>query len=212
MTRPISATDYAQLESGLAELPLAPSLAPSLAAYLALLHRWNRVHNLTAVREIGEMIPLHVLDSLAILPHLEGKTWLDVGSGAGLPGIPLAIAQPTWQFTLIDASQKRVLFMQQAALELGLKNVRVLHQRGEAITDSFDAAICRALSGLTAFFEMTHGRATRLYAMKGQYPETELTELQQLAAFRAAPWTLAVTPIAVPQLTAQRHLVQMRRS
>ncbi len=203
--------DFAHLERierGLQRCGLPMMPAPLLLSYLKLLHRWNQTHNLTAVRELSEMIPRHLFDSLAIYGHLQGTTWIDVGSGAGLPGIPLAIVQPEWQFTLLDASQKRVRFMQQVVLELKLRNVKVVHGRMEQYNEAVESGICRAFSHLADFFAMTHPHVERLYAMKGQYPEEELYALQSLLE-PLGTWRVTCERVEVPELEAQRHLVKV---
>ena len=122
--------------------------AAQLQQYLQLLQRWNKVYNLTAVRNLADMQPLHIDDSLSVAPFIRGETCLDVGSGAGLPGIPLAIVQPERHFTLLDTNGKKTRFMQQAVLELGLKNVKVVQTRVESWQPDapFDAIISRAFA------------------------------------------------------------------
>ena len=121
--------------------------------YLALIQKWNRVHNLTAVREPEAMLVRHLLDSLAVLPHVAGPRIADVGSGAGLPGIPLALARPEWRVTLVESNHKKTAFLQQARIELNLKNVEVMTERVENFrpTDGFDIVISRAFSDLADF-------------------------------------------------------------
>src|SRR5262249_28186060 len=185
--RVIAALD---LDEGLAALAAAGIGVPSqarekLAAFLALLAKWNRTYNLTAIREPGEMITHHALDALAVLIHLprgDGLRALDIGSGGGVPGIPLAIARPSWRFVLLDADQKKGAFLQQADIELAIDNVQVVTQRVEdyAPAAPFDVVISRAFSDLATFVRA--GRrllapAGRLYAMKGAYPREEIAEL-----------------------------------
>ncbi|MDH4286892.1 MAG: 16S rRNA (guanine(527)-N(7))-methyltransferase RsmG, partial [Gallionella sp.] len=124
-----------------------------LLDYLALLHKWNKVYNLTAIRDSHQMVSHHLLDSLAVLPHLWLGRWLDVGCGAGLPGLVLAVAQPDWQFTLLDSNSKKTSFVQQAVIELGLQNVSVCCARVEEWqpTEKFDGIISRAFSDLGEF-------------------------------------------------------------
>jgi 16S rRNA (guanine527-N7)-methyltransferase len=204
------------LDEGLAMLSAAGIELPAhargkLAAFLALLAKWNRTYNLTAIREPEQMVTHHVLDSLAVLPHLprdDGLRLLDVGSGGGMPGLPLAIARPSWRCVLIDASQKKGAFLQQAAIELGLGNVETVTARIEdyAFAAPFDIVISRAFSDLATFaragqrLRTAHGR---LYAMKGAYPEGEI------AALPASVRVVAAPGLAVPGLDAQRHLVVM---
>ncbi|HXH04653.1 MAG TPA: 16S rRNA (guanine(527)-N(7))-methyltransferase RsmG [Candidatus Competibacteraceae bacterium] len=189
-------------------LRLPAGAVPRLAAYIALLARWNRAYNLTAVREPAEMVGKHILDSLAILPWLQGPTVLDVGSGAGLPGIPLAIARPDLAFTLLDSSGKRTRFMEQAVTELGLVNVHVVWSRVEDYRPeaAFACVVSRAFASLADMLVLA-GRLCAaggcLLAMKGQRPEDELRTLPP--GYRL----LGVEPLAVPGLDAERCLVRL---
>lgn len=202
-----------QLASGIAALGLVlPAEGmKSLSAYLALLGKWNRVYNLTAIRDEADMVSHHLLDSLAVAPHLAGvDTLADVGSGAGLPALPLAIALPNLAVTSIEANQKKVAFQQQAKIELGLANVTVHCGRVEALTGQvFDAVISRAFSELADFVRLAGHLVKaggRLLAMKGVYPEDELKRLP-------AGWRLAAAPaLVVPGLDAQRHLIILERA
>jgi 16S rRNA (guanine527-N7)-methyltransferase len=200
------------LARGLEELQLAlPSDGlTKLVRYLALIEKWNRVYNLTAVRRVEDMISHHVLDSLAVVPHVQGATLLDVGSGAGLPGIPLAIARPGMAVTLLESSHKKSAFLNQAVIELELANAQVVNARAESWQppQPYDVVISRAFSDLAEFLALA-GRfcATGgvLAAMKGVHPYEELAQVH--AAFE----TSAVIPLKVPGLTAERHLVLIRR-
>lgn len=202
-----------ELERGVAALDvaLAPAAQQKLLAYLALIDKWNRVYNLTAVREPGQMVSHHLLDSLAVAPHLSGASLADVGSGAGLPGIPLALARPDTAVTLIESSHKKAAFLKQAAIELALDNVEVVNARVEAwdALRRFDVVISRAFSDLPEFVALA-GRLCAeggvLAAMKGVHPYEELEQLP--APYR----TRAVIPLAVPGLGAERHLVLIERS
>ena len=185
-----------------------PHDAPeALARYLELIAKWNRVHNLTAVRETEQMVVLHVLDSLSLLPHLEGvKTLLDVGSGPGLPGIPVAIARPEIAVTLLDASHKKAAFLEQARVELALANVSVACERVEAWkTDRrFDAVVSRAFADLVDFVDQAQHLVApggTLIAMKGVHP------FEELARVPATHRVSRVLEISVPSLEAKRHLV-----
>lgn len=188
-------------------LEMPPAAPETLARYLELIAKWNRVHNLTAVRETEQMVVLHVLDSLSLLPHLEGvKTLLDVGSGPGLPGIPVAIARPDIAVTLLDASHKKAAFLEQAKVELGLANVSVACERVEAWkTDRrFDAVVSRAFADLADFIDQAQrlvAPAGKLIAMKGVHPFEELARVP--STHRVA----RVLEISVPSLEAKRHLV-----
>lgn len=203
-----------KLSAGIAALGLAlPAGAEEkLLVYLALLAKWNRTYNLTAVRDEAEMVTHHLLDSLAVLPHLGVVASLaDVGSGAGLPGLPLAMARSDLRLTSVEANQKKAAFQQQAKIELGLANVAVHCGRVEAVMPekSFDAVISRAFSDLAEFARLA-GRLVReggrLLAMKGVYPQQELAALP-------AEWRLVAAPaLTVPGLEAQRHLIILERA
>jgi 16S rRNA (guanine527-N7)-methyltransferase len=179
-----------------------------LERYLDLLEKWNRAYNLTAIRERERMVTHHLLDSLAILPYVQGLRILDVGSGAGLPGIPLAVADPALRVVLLDSNQKKAAFVRQAVVELNLTNAEVHAERAEAWrTDMrFDTIVTRAFAELAEFVSasarlLAPGGA--LLAMKGQYPLDEINRLP--TSFRAKD----VVKLHVPQLDAERHLVIM---
>lgn len=182
---------------------------PRLLSYLTLLAKWNKVYNLTAVRDVERMLPQHLLDSLAVLPYIHGNNILDVGSGAGLPGIPLAIALPEKRFTLLDSNHKKTSFLQQACIELNLVNVSVICGRVEScqIQKPFDVIISRAFSDLAAFAKLAGHLCApdgEMLAMKGVFPEEEAALL---------PVNITVEKIirlTVPALEAERHLVVMR--
>lgn len=197
-------------ESGLAALDCGADdeQVTQLKRYVDLLHRWNKTYNLTAVRDPLEMIPAHIFDSLVVAPHLEGSNCLDVGSGAGLPGIPLAILQPERQFTMLDTNGKKTRFIQQAIIELGLNNARVVQSRIEQWKPPqlFDAIISRAFASIIDFVEgsaMHLAENGALYAMKGQFPAEELTKLP-------AGYTLdSQHALKVPSLIGERHLLKI---
>ncbi|MFZ5503565.1 MAG: 16S rRNA (guanine(527)-N(7))-methyltransferase RsmG [Pseudomonadota bacterium] len=177
-----------------------------LLAYLALLHKWNKVYNLTAIRDPQQMVSNHLLDSLAVTPHLWPGRWLDVGCGAGLPGMVLAIVQPTWQVDLLDSNSKKTGFVQQAAIELGLKNVSVHCARVEVWqpTEKFDGIVSRAFTALAEFLRSTRhllAPGGRWAAMKGQ-PEQEL-----MAVANSGYRIERVVSLQVPGLQAARSLV-----
>jgi len=191
-------------------LELDAAALMALTKYVGLLARWNRVYSLTAVRDVAAMVPKHVLDSLAVLPLVRGPRVLDVGTGPGLPGLILAVARPDWSFTLLDASAKKIRFVQQAILELGLSNAAVVRQRVErfAAPQTFDTVIARAfgaLDTLLASCDRLVGSHTRVLAMKGKYPLRELHQLP--VGYRSC----GVTPIDVPGLGAERHVVALQR-
>lgn len=177
-----------------------------LLQFLDLLERWNRAYNLTAVRDIEEMLPRHVLDSLSVLPYLHGPRVLDIGTGAGLPGIPLALALPTHEFVLIDRNSKKLRFVRQAIHELGLKNVETVHGAVEAYRPAvrFQTLIARALKAIPDMLASCRHLCAAdgvVLAMKGLYPAAELSALD--GGFRVRD----VVRLAVPGLDATRHLV-----
>ncbi|MGZ8250712.1 MAG: 16S rRNA (guanine(527)-N(7))-methyltransferase RsmG [Methylophilaceae bacterium] len=199
-----------KLASGLEQAGLDIPIAArqQLLDYLALMQKWNKVHNLTAVRDADEMVTLHLLDSLVVLPYIKGQRLLDVGSGAGLPGIPLALCLPDLQVTVMDSSQKKTSFMRQAKAELGIANLEVVRGRVEQFKPAakFDIVISRAFSDLALFIKLTRHLCAAdgmWLAMKGVYPEEELAALK--AATGLAPEQ--VVALSVPGLEAQRHLV-----
>ena len=192
-----------------------PDAAPArLEAYVVLLHKWNQTYNLTAVRDAARMVTHHVLDSLAILQYLPAEAsvrLLDVGSGAGVPGIPLAIARPNWTVTVLDSNHKKGAFLRQAVAELNLANVTVAIERVEQhpAAHPYDVILSRAFSDLASFAAAAGpllGARGRLYAMKGVVPHEELAELPSTIKVVAMP------AIDVPGLAAQRHLVVMERT
>lgn len=197
-----------QLKAGIAALGLAlPDGAEAkLLAYLALLDKWNRVYNLTAVRDADRMVSHHLLDSMAAVPFFEGGAVLDVGSGGGLPGIPLAIARPAARVTLIDSVAKKTAFLRQAKAELGLGNLEVVTGRVEEYHPAagFDVIASRAFSDLREFVVLTRhllNPGGRWLAMKGLYPNEEIAQLPpgvRVSADHA---------LVVPGLGATRHLI-----
>jgi len=205
-------TDQQQLAAGVAALGLALPHGgeAKLLAYLALLDKWNRVYNLTAVRDTGRMVSHHLLDSLAAVPYFEGDTVLDVGSGGGLPGIPLAIARPELQVTLIDSIAKKTAFLLQAKTELGLDNLTVVTGRVEDYRPQtgFDIITSRAFSDLREFATLTRhllNPGGRWLAMKGLMPHEEIVMLPDWARVSAN------IALAVPGLEASRHLIVLER-
>ena len=179
-----------------------------LVRFIEMLLKWNEAFNLTAVRDPEEMLTKHVLDSLSILPFVDGSPVEDVGSGAGLPGIPLAVARPESRFTLLDSNGKKTRFMTQAAAELGLKNVEVVQARAEAYRPPapFAVVVSRAFASVGEFLKLAGGNCApggRLLAMKGARPEAELRELPP--GYRV----LAVHPLKVPGLAAERCVVEI---
>jgi 16S rRNA (guanine527-N7)-methyltransferase len=196
------------LQEGLATLSLAVELSSPLLAYLQLLAKWNRAYNLTAVREPSEMVTLHLLDSLSVNPYLYGERILDVGTGPGLPGIPLALANPAKHFTLLDSLGKKTRFIQQVINTLELANVTVVQSRVEAFQppQGFSTVISRAFASLQEMVSHSSHcleRGGRMLAMKGQYPQAELETLGSEVE------VLSVEQLEVPGLSAARHLVIM---
>jgi 16S rRNA (guanine527-N7)-methyltransferase len=197
-----------ELARGMAglKLDLGGETQQKLLDYLALIRKWNRVYNLTAVREPQKMVSHHLLDSLAVVPHVAARSIIDVGSGAGLPGIPLALALPQSRVTLLDGNHKKAAFLKQAAMELGLGNVEVVCERVEEWRgkQKFELVISRAFSALPEFLTAAgslcapHGT---IAAMKGVYPDEELAQLP--GGFEL----VGVIPLAVPGVRAARHLV-----
>jgi 16S rRNA (guanine527-N7)-methyltransferase len=208
-------TPQTALDQGLGELALTLPVdaREQLLRYVALLAKWSRTYNLTAIRNPLEMVSQHLLDSLAVIPYLpmpSGDAVLaDVGSGAGLPGIPLAIARPAWRVTLNDASQKKCTFLRQATIELALRNVEVQEGRVEAWLPArrFEVVISRAFAELASFVSACRhlvARGGALAAMKGTYPGDELGRLPACCRCDEA------FPLRVPLLDAERHLVLCR--
>ena len=200
----------ARLLAGLVALRLDPALAGPLLRYLGELVLWNKAYNLTAVRDPVEMVTRHLLDSLAILPHVEGRA-VDVGSGAGLPGIPLAIANPALHVTLLDSNGKKARFLRHAQRTLPLGNVEVVEARAEAFAppQRFDTVVSRAFSALGDFLEATAalgGDGARWLAMKGKLDRKELAVVPP--GFRVGQ----EIQLHVPGLDEERHLIICTRS
>ena len=175
-----------------------------LLAYLKLLQKWNKVYNLTSVTDPLDMVTLHLLDSLSVLPYIKANNLLDVGSGGGLPGIVLAICMPELQVTTIDTVQKKTIFMRQMKGELGLKNCEVIHSRVEKYTPltKFDVIISRAFSDIALFIKLTQHLITpngQWLAMKGLIPHAEILDLDNKP--------LSILPLKVSGLKAERHLL-----
>ena len=201
-----------QLGQGLAAMgtPLPEGAIDRLAQYLRLLEKWNRVHNLTAIREPEQMVTLHVLDSLSILPYVaSARSLVDVGTGAGLPGIPLALARPDLSVTLLDSSHKKATFLEQARLELKLENIAVACERVERWHPQakFDAVVSRAFAELADFVQGARHLVApegTLLAMKGVHP------FEEIARLPASCRLDRVVELTVPTLEAKRHLVLLK--
>ena len=201
------------LISGAAQLgiPLSETQATQLLRLLDELDDWNQRMNLTAIRERGQQVTKHLLDSLAVHDHLRGASVADIGTGAGFPGLPLALVMPQLQFTLVDSTAKKLKFIEHAAQTLGLHNVQTVHTRAEVYRPKqrFDNVVSRAVGPLETFVKWSGHLCVgggRLLAMKGRYPADELTHIPN-------GWKLAaVHRLNIPGLDEQRHLVELCRS
>ena len=199
-----------QLQRGCDELGLSLNARQHerLLSYLALLSKWNKTYNLTAVRDEELMVTRHLLDSLAITPYLSGRRFIDVGTGAGLPGIPIAIALPQHEVHLLDSNGKKTRFLFQVKTALCLDNIVVHHARVETLqtTEPFDGVLSRAFASLQDMAQSCRhllAPGGRLLAMKGAHPTQELEDLDQECA------AVAVYPLVIPGLAEQRHLVEI---
>jgi 16S rRNA (guanine527-N7)-methyltransferase len=199
-----------ELATGLKQMGLEIGQAQQqkLLEYLALLMKWNQVYNLTAIRDPDEMVSRQILDSLSILPLVQGKKILDVGTGAGLPGIPLAICMPEASFTLIDSNGKKTRFVQQAKMELGLDNLQVQQTRVEQLeaTQRFDTITSRAFAALTKIVELTSRLLSKdgvLLAMKGAIPKQEVETLE------ANGFDIGIEELT-PPISEERHAIMIR--
>jgi len=208
MESKLSLTD--QLKTGLSilDLDLDNEEVEQLVKYLQLLDKWNKAYNLSGIKEVQRMVAYHLLDSLAIVPYLDGNIILDVGTGAGLPGIPLAICFPEKKFLLLDSNGKKTRFLFQVRMELGLDNVEVFHNRLETFQsrEQIDIVLCRAYATLSKVVgQCSHLMKAdcRLLAMKGQYPEEEILELP--ASFRF----VKTIELNVPGVDGTRHLIEI---
>ncbi|TRE34194.1 16S rRNA (guanine(527)-N(7))-methyltransferase RsmG, partial [Salmonella enterica subsp. enterica serovar Derby] len=177
-----------------------------LVAYVDMLHKWNKAYNLTSVRDPNEMLVRHILDSIVVAPYLQEQRFIDVGTGPGLPGIPLAIVLPDAHFTLLDSLGKRVRFLRQVQHELKLENITPVQSRVEAYPSEppFDGVISRAFASLNDMVSWCHhlpGEKGRFYALKGQLPGDEIASLPDNFSVES------VEKLRVPQLEGERHLV-----
>ena len=184
-------------------LDLPAESTGKLIDFLSMMVKWNRVYNLSAIKEPAQMVNLHLLDSLAVLPYLSGKSCIDVGTGAGLPGIPLAIARPDMRFALLDSNSKKTRFIQQACIELGLKNVSPVHERVETYQpeQKFDTVTARAFTAMPNLLSKTRHLLTsggKLLAMKSK--ETDALERDDFQFD-------GVQSLMIPELEAERNLV-----
>lgn len=200
------------LSTGISELKLSLSAhqQQQLIDYLNLLSKWNKVYNLTSVRSLPAMLKQHILDSLSIVPYVKGNRIIDIGSGAGLPGIPLAICYPDLKVTTLDSNAKKTRFQIQVKSELKLNNLTVIDSRVETYNiEPFDQVLSRAFSSLQEMikqsYHLCHQQGVFL-AMKGQYPENELTELPAGYELKAS------YRLQVPDMEKERHLLILGRS
>lgn len=190
------------------EIDVAPEVRQKMLTYLALLQKWNKVYNLTAIRQPEQMVSHHLLDSLAVLPYLWPGRWLDVGCGPGLPGLVLALMRPEWSFTLLDSNSKKTSFVQQAIIELGLRNASVCCARVEGwqAAEKFDGIISRAFAEIAEFTALTRHLLAKeggWVAMKG-IPDQELAQLPKGITMER------IIPLHVPDMDASRCLVILK--
>lgn len=192
-----------------ANISLSDQQKQQLTGYVEMLHKWNKAYNLTSVRDPEQMLIRHILDSIVVEPYLQGSRFIDVGTGPGLPGVPLAIVRPEAHFTLLDSLGKRVRFLKQVQHELKLTNIEPVQSRVEDFPAEppFDGVISRAFASLNDMLNWCHhlpGGAGRFYALKGVVPEDELATLP--AGFSVEQ----VVKLAVPQLEGERHLIVVK--
>ena len=210
-------TPEEKLHQGIIDLDLkiSPDQETALFDYLLLLEKWNKKFNLTAVRDINEMVSLHLLDSLSIVPYISASSLLDVGTGAGLPGIPLAICFPDMQVTLVDSNGKKIRFCRQAIVELGLSNVQAIQARVETLdSEEFNphkinqvtSRAFTSLNNMVAWLDHLLSDETELLAMKGTLPQEEIQQLNESGFLTEA------INLDVPQVEGERHLVKIRKS
>lgn len=207
----MSAVLAKKLHEGIGNLQLSlPSGSEAaLLSYLALLLKWNAAYNLTAVRDPEQMVIKHLLDSLSILPHVQGKALIDVGTGAGLPGFVLALVKPGLHVTLLDSNGKKIRFLRQAIADLGIKNAEAVHSRVEDFDKTFDLVTSRAFATLTDMVkgsEQLLSEGGEFLAMKGMRPVAEIAALPP--GFRVRE----VLALQVPFLNEERHLVRISRA
>jgi len=199
-----------RLQQGITKLGLDIKVETQekLIAYLQLMLKWNKAYNLTAIRELDSMVIRHVLDSLSILPYINQSPVLDVGTGAGLPGIPLALCLPDYQFVLLDSNGKKTRFLTQAKIELGIENIEVIHSRIEDYKPDFrfEMITCRAFAALNTILDLTQHlvtSSTRVMAMKGKEEMPVLTE---------GYTQLAQHELQVPWLDEERRLIEIQKT
>ncbi|MFA9499080.1 16S rRNA (guanine(527)-N(7))-methyltransferase RsmG [Mannheimia sp. E30BD] len=193
-----------------AEINLTDQQKSQLVGFVRLLDKWNKAYNLTSVRNPDEMLVKHILDSLVVSQHLQGEKFIDVGTGPGLPGIPLAIANPDKQFVLLDSLGKRITFIKNALRELGVTNVTPIQSRVEEYTESqFDGVLSRAFASLNDMIDWCYhlpAENGKFYALKGVYDEQEVAEIKKPIEL------LEVIELNVPELVGERHLVVLKKA
>ncbi|XQW85139.1 16S rRNA (guanine(527)-N(7))-methyltransferase RsmG [Thalassotalea piscium] len=191
---------------------LSDKQVAQLIQYVEMLVKWNKAYNLTSVRDPSEMLTKHIMDSLMVGPCLHGNRFIDVGTGPGLPGIPLAILYPEKEFTLLDSLGKRITFLRQVVFQLKLENVKPVLSRVEKFQPEqlFDGVLSRAFASLDDMVNwckhLTADETGRFYALKGQYPSEELSQLP------AGIKLVTSYPIVVPQLLGERHLIELKKA
>jgi len=199
-----------RLQQGITKLGLNVTVEAQekLIAYLQLMLKWNKAYNLTAIRELDSMVIRHVLDSLSILPYINQSPVLDVGTGAGLPGIPLALCLPDYQFVLLDSNGKKTRFLTQAKIELGIENIEVIHSRIEDYKPDFrfEMITCRAFAALNTILDLTQHlvtSSTRVMAMKGK---------EEMPVLAEGYTQLAQHELQVPWLDEERRLIEIQKA
>ena len=190
------------------DIQLTDKQKQQLVDYVGLLHKWNKAYNLTSVREPEQMLVRHIMDSIVVNGHLKGDKFIDVGTGPGLPGVPLAIVRPDAHFVLLDSLGKRIRFLKQVQHELGLTNIEPVQSRVEeySVEDGFDGVISRAFASLNDMLSWCHhlpAREGRFYALKGVVRDEELAQLPE--GFEVE----SITELKIPELDEQRHLVKL---
>ncbi len=199
------------LHRGLAEMdqPLDSQIESKLIRYIELVSQWNKIYRLSSIHDLDTMVTRHLLDSLTILSHIKGRTIIDVGTGAGLPGIALSIAMPDRHFCLLDNNRKKIQFLEKISKEMSLRNVHIVNRAVEEfhVEPLFESVISRSFSTLGEFLALSKHLVQpggQILAMKGVYPLTELQDLNP--DFEV----MAVHPLKVPELSAERHVVELR--
>lgn len=193
------------------DLDIPQAHQAQLVSLVQLLNKWNKAYNLTSVRDPREMLVKHIMDSIVVSPHLDGQRFIDVGTGPGLPGLPLAILNPDKEFFLLDSLGKRIRFIKQVIHELGLKNVTPVQSRVEEFQDNqgFDGVISRAFASLDDMLDWCHHlphSQGKFYALKGLVPQEELDHLKAELALDV------IHPLTVPELEGERHLVVIKQA